>query len=636
MPLQVPVAAPRGTPSSDFPSRAGIALVLGLTFAIYVPTLRYGFVHDDVGQIVENPAVHSWRAVPRYLTSHVWEGFLPEERTNYYRPLFLLWLRINDALFGNHVWAWHLTTILAHVLATYLVYLLAKKMSQDVAVLAALLFGLHPAHIEAVAWISGVTEPLLAALLLGSLICYISARTQGRRSLSSLTTGPHQVTEMAVAAEGSPALRDFDGRTQSFALRQPCEHASSTQWLQAVSLALFALAVLEKETALILPVLLLLYEWIFREKSGKPLQRAPAFAWCGGAIRRTRGYFLIVLLYVPMRVHALKQFSYALTPMSAKVLIQTWPSLIWFWIRHLLWPVGLCTFYDLRVVVNATLRNCALPAVLDLIVAVGLVVMARRSRAAAFFAYWLAIPLIPLLNLRIFGGDDFAHDRYLYLPSVGLALLLALGLKKVCTGSPRAFGLPVSYFACAGGLAVALAYGTLRQSSYFKDNFTFYAYAYEHTPHNRIVETNYASILGETGDYDRALEILSDVVARHPDYWSGAYNFAYTYYRMGRLAEAEHWFLAAIRLAPRKPEQYLYLGATRFRMGRTADAIPAVEQAIALRPTGYGYHFALGMMLKAQGDLNGALHEMKAELANFPTEQTATDQCQQLESEIRR
>jgi len=571
---------------------SGIAWVLALTFAVYSPALRYDFVHDDWGQIVQNPAVHSWRAVPHYFTSHVWEGFMPEERTNYFRPLFLLWLRINDALFGNRAWAWHLTTILSHLAATYLVWLLASRMglSRGVAVLAALVFGVHPVHIEAVAWISGVTEPLLGVLLLGSLLCHISAQRKGESALR----------------------------------------------LQVISVAVFALAILEKETAVILPVFLLIHDWIHGQGSDQLFRMNTTLAWCGRAIRRTWGHFLILLLYVPLRIHALKQFSYAITPISVRVLFQTWPSLIWFWIRHLVYPVGLYTFYDFPVVTRATLRNCAFPAIMSLVAAAALVLIARRSRASAFFASWLVIPLIPLFNLRVFSSSDFAHDRYLYLPSLGLAVLVAMALESVCRGTPRAWGLPASFLVFAAGLALALSYGTLKQSCCFKDNLTFYAYNYKRSPHNRIVETNYASTLGERGDYDRALEILTDVMTRNPDYWSAAYNLAYTDYRMGRLPEAEKQFLEAIPLAPSKPDQYLYLGLTRFKMGRTADAIPALEQAIRIRPTGYGYHFSLGMMLKAQGDLSGALREMQVELSNYPAERAAAEQAREVEKEIQR
>src|ERR1017187_2874970 len=135
--------------ASGFAGWRGILIVLALTFAVYAPTLRYQFVHDDRGQIVENPAVRTWLAVPTYFTAHAWAGVMPDEWVNYYRPIFLLWLRLNDAAFANHAWGWHLTNILAHVLATFLVYLLVRRLGigVGVALLAALIFGLHPAHI---------------------------------------------------------------------------------------------------------------------------------------------------------------------------------------------------------------------------------------------------------------------------------------------------------------------------------------------------------------------------------------------------------------------------------------------------------------------------------------------------------
>ena len=583
-PAGIPDTAPR------LPARWGIVVVLALTFAVYIPTLRYQFVHDDRGQIVENPAVHSWRAIPTYFTSHVWAAVMPEELGNYYRPLFLLWLRINDAVFGNQAWGWHLTTILSHVLTTLLVYLLAWRLGigSDGALLAALIFGLHPAHIEAVAWISGVTEPLLGIFLIASFLSYVQSRVEGARAL---------------------------------------------KW-KAISLVLFALAMLEKETALILPGLLLVYEWIFGVEWGRPLEVRRILTWCGGALGKIWPYFFLVALYVPARIYALKGFNHPVTPLSTGLLLFTWPSLMGFWVRHLIWPAGLSTFYDFPAVVHPTLRNFILPAIFDVCVGLALFACVRSSRPAAFFAVWLVLPLIPLLNLRVFVANDFAHDRYLYLPSVGLAVLMAMLLKKACWRSPRWLGIPASLLAAGLCLTAALSYGTITESSYFRDNLTFYAYNLTKAPHNPDAEANYATVLAEGGQYGPALEKFLDVVNRHPNHWAATYDLAFTYYKMGNMPEAEKYFLQAIRINPNKPDEYLYLGMTRFKSGRTAEAIASLRQAIALRPMGFAYHFALGVMLKTQGDLTGALRELKEELANNPGERAAAAQVREIESQL--
>jgi 4-amino-4-deoxy-L-arabinose transferase-like glycosyltransferase len=583
-PAGIPDTAPR------LPAWWGIVVVLALTFAVYIPTLRYQFVHDDRGQIVENPAVHSWHAVPTYFTSHVWAAVMPEELGNYYRPLFLLWLRINDAVFGNQAWGWHLTTILSHVLTTLLVYLLAWRLGigSDGALLAALIFGLHPAHIEAVAWISGVTEPLLGIFLIASFLSYVQSRVEGARAL---------------------------------------------KW-KAISLVLFALAMLEKETALILPGLLLVYEWIFGVEWGRPLEVRRILTWCGGALGKIWPYFFLVALYVPARIYALKGFNHPVTPLSTGLLLFTWPSLMGFWVRHLIWPAGLSTFYDFPAVVHPTLRNFILPAIFDVCVGLALFACVRSSRPAAFFAVWLVLPLIPLLNLRVFVANDFAHDRYLYLPSVGLAVLMAMLLKKACWRSPRWLGIPASLLAAGLCLTAALSYGTITESSYFRDNLTFYAYNLTKAPHNPDAEANYATVLAEGGQYGPALEKFLDVVNRHPNHWAATYDLAFTYYKMGNMPEAEKYFLQAMRINPNKPDEYLYLGMTRFKSGRPAEAIACVRQAIAICPTGFAYHFALGVMLKTQGDLTGALRELKEELANNPGERAAAAQVREIESQL--
>ena len=639
---------PTSANASSPPSWKGIAFVLLLTFAVYIPTLRYQFVHDDRGQIVENPAVHSWRFVPSYFTSQVWAGVMPGELGNYYRPLFLLWLRINHAAFGNRAWGWHLTTILAHVLTTLLAYLLALCLgvSGDAALVAALVFGLHPAHIEAVAWISGATEPLLGVLLIASFISYVRWRRTGRRN-----------------------------------------------WRLA-SVALFAVALGEKETAMILPGLLVAYDWIYagsrtwpstgarleamkaipllgKEGLGvvagmrppppapPPAEEGSHFQSASAALRSIWPFVLVILLYLPARIYALKALSHAVTPLSKVQLALTWPSLVCFWIRHLIWPVGLSTFYDFPAVLHPTLRNFTFPLIFDVCIAAGLLALARRGRIAAFSAAWLVLPLIPLLDLRVFVADDFAHDRYLYLPSVGLAILAGLGLKKLCASGLQAWradlkvsatdmvvpgiwgrapwwlGMPGALLAASFCLAVVLGYGTVTQSFYFRDNLTFYAYNNFIAPHNLAAETNYGTILAERGMYAPALEKLNEVVGHDPSYWPAVYNLGLTHYKMGHLPDAEKYFLEAVRINPRKADEYFYLGMTLLKSGRTNEAIASVRRAIALNPTGFAYHFALGAMLKARGDFAGALREFKQELAVNPEQQAAAVQISEIEKHLR-
>jgi hypothetical protein len=609
----MPIAAPR------LPAWWGIAVVLALTFAVYIPTLRYQFVHDDRVQIVENHTIRSWRSVPSYFTAHVWAGVMPDVILNYYRPLWVLWLRINEAVFGNQAWGWHLTAILVHVLATLLVYLLAWRLGagREVALLAALIFGLHPAHIEAVAWISGVNEPLMGIFLLASLLAYAQSRMEGARA---------------------------------------------RPW-KVISLILFACALLMKENALILPGLLIVYEWMFGAEWGKQrkgidpspgiVPRPPSpqggglgffarmlaprqgiLAWWGEALGRIWPYFLLVALYVPARIHALKGFSHVATPLSAAQLVFTWPALLAFWLRHLIWPAGLSWYYNFPAILHPTLTNFTLPAIFDIAVGVGVYAAVRSSRLAAFSAVWLVLPLVPLLNLRVFLANDFAHDRHLYLPSVGLAVLLAMLLKKVCGGPPRWLGIPTSLLAVILCLAAGMSYGTVTESFYFKDNLTFYAYNLTKAPHNPYAESNLASLLAERGQYGPALEDFLDVVNHNPDFWNATFNLALTCYKMGKMPEAERYFLQAIRVDPQKPDDYFYLGMTYFKSGRTEAAVVCLRRAIAIRPDGFAYHLALGMMLKTQGDLAGALQEFNEELANNPGEQAAAAQVKEIKSQL--
>src|SRR5262245_48840097 len=162
--------------SFDLKSQKTLLLfVLVATALVYVSCLRYEFTYDDNSQIVLNPAITSTTHITEYFTKHVWETVDSTAPAQYYRPVFLLWLLLNYKLFALSPAGWHATNLVVHLLATWLVFVLARRLTSDqlVATIAAFLFGVHPAHVESVAWVSGVTDPLMTVFFVGAILLYL-------------------------------------------------------------------------------------------------------------------------------------------------------------------------------------------------------------------------------------------------------------------------------------------------------------------------------------------------------------------------------------------------------------------------------------------------------------------------------
>ncbi|HEY9231589.1 MAG TPA: hypothetical protein VIS78_05565, partial [Blastocatellia bacterium] len=396
----------RQAPAISFSSRVLVLAVIGITFLAYCGALGYEFVYDDRGQIVDNPFILSWGYLPRYFTDHVWGHVDPTMLGNYYRPMFLLWLLLNRTLFGlNSSW-WHLTTILAHVGVTVMVFGLARRLSQSLsaAAIAALIFGLHPAHIESAAWISGVTDPLLALFFIPAFWFYLNWRDA--RAVKS----------------------EEDHKTAL--LRRPAFHL-------AMSLLFFVLAMLSKETALVMPALVFGTEWIYSD--GPLIRRMIA------AARPAVLYAVLIVPYLVVRSLVLKGLGHEQSPVSMLTTVQTWPSALWFYVTHLVWPVNLSCFYDLDFVTHLTLTNFVLPLVGLAVIASGLWLISRRldretRRTVAVACLWLALPILPVLNLPVFANGELVHDRYLYLPVFGLGLLVGVGLSRLQAAGAQRFG----------------------------------------------------------------------------------------------------------------------------------------------------------------------------------------------------
>ena len=499
---------------------------------VFLPTLWYGFVWDDRFTIVTNYSLQSWRTLAQTLWGRLAGGY------HMYRPVTGSVVFFQYRLFGLHSWGYHLTSILLHVLACALLFRLALQLSgkKSVAVFASLLFAVHATHLEAVAWVSAFAEPLLASIMFAGLSAFLRYRQD----------------------------RHWKG-------------------LAAICLCLF-LGLLTKETAIVLPLLLVCYEFTVGNSESRQLRRnLPLLGGVSGT----------VLVYIVMRHFASPGFIFNESSfLTFQTMMFTWPSLLIEYCRHLLIPTPLSPFYDSRYVVGPT-AEFWLPLLL-LVVISGAVYFASRRLANGglilFCAIGAAICLIPVLNLKVFQYREIMHDRFLYLPSAFFAILVAellfgqrLSAKRTRTTLYAALGV------C---LIVLNVSALLIQSPAWRNDFALYSYAVRVAPANPRPAFNLAMLyMADRGD----------------------------------LPQAERWFQRVLKLDP-SARIFALLGQTRLLQNNAAGAEEPLRQAIAADPVRPGSHLLLGRCLQLLGRTDEAKAEFNQEMTLAPAYREAAAQ----------
>ena len=252
-----------------------VALCLGaVVFALYNRALEFQFVLDD-RRFTGDPRIQSPGYAWDYFAKYVWSQFTGGP-ASFYRPLFILWLRINFILSAESPWGWHLLSITKHVAVTALLGLLALRLLRDrvAALVAATLFALHPAQTESVAWVT-VPDPLMSMGVLGAVLLYLKWIV-GRPSSQAHERKSRKATRTKKA-------------TQPRAV-----------WIIASAAAYFA-ALLAKETAIVLPALIfaLVLLMLRGEKGDSDFGRRLVLAF-----RQTILFLCVTVLYLLMRLNA--------------------------------------------------------------------------------------------------------------------------------------------------------------------------------------------------------------------------------------------------------------------------------------------------------------------------------------------
>lgn len=608
--------------------------LLGLTtLVVYSGSLFFDFVWDDWPQIVNSPIVRSWSNLPRAFGSDLWYHMARHQV--YYRPLFVAWSMLNYALFGLRPWGWHLGGLLAHVAAVATVFWLGRKLGLEywTAALAALIFALHPIHIEPVVWVSAASDTMVTMFVALAFIAFLNGRD------------PERTRKVA-------------------------------WWI--ASLILLACALLTKEMAVSFAVLVGIYAWL-HPAHGRTSQGRRVL----GAVMEAMPYVMMTIAYVLLRKDALPHATGQFDPSHGMAdVVRTLPLVLSFYLWKLVVPVGLTGLYYTPYVTGAILSQVVAPILALGGTLAGLWYWNRRegNSTVAFAGLWLLVGLAPALYLRNFGNGDFVRDRYIYLPSVGIAILLAMACRRL----PSIKGWSAQAVQVSAVLVLCVAYvcASLAQQVYWASDLLVWARGqalYPENPyaavglaaeyskrgaHERAIElaqsaarahpdlsyaplalaedyiragrfdegrvwlqrvspeyvkseigmASFAGLYGRMGDFDKALALCSEILEKEPDLYSALYNCGNIHLMDGQYAEAERLLSRAAELAPEDAGPKHFLGRTLLEEGRNDEAQTYLRQAAALDPKVWDYHYWLGISLERSGNMPAARVEYQQAL----------------------
>jgi protein O-mannosyl-transferase len=547
----------------------GVGLLLaGAVLAAFWPALSCGFVnYDDPITVTENPNVQQG------LTPASLKWALTTTYNANWHPLTWVSHIIDYQLYGLKPAGHHLTSLLFHLASSVLLFLLLNRLTgaPGCSALAAALFALHPLRVQSVVWVAERKDVLSTFFWMLTVWAYV-----------------RYVEEFKIQ---SSKFKAFYG----------------------LSLVLFALGLMCKPMIVTLPfVLLLLDYWpLGRVKFGPDFSRR--------LIVEKIPFLILAACDSAVTFLAQKDFGAVATlarfPLSVRL-----GNIPVAYVRYIIknvWPANLAVMYPLHPA--GLLQACGAVGLLALVSI--LVVRQRRARPYLPVGWFWFLGLLVPVNSLVQAGTQGMADRYSYLPSVGLFIMLAWGLRDLAAGRPFLLNM----LAVAGGVVVAAcAVLTRLEIRHWRNTASLYAQAIKISDQSYLDCYDLGCYAKNQGDYAGAILWFNRALQAEPDttpfvkHGFVHNNLGYSYLHLGDVSNAVAQFDIALSVEPHFPEVYYNLGcafltnhqaevalqcleiagkqdasvpeiqytlgSTLLDLGRAAEAQKCLEKALQLRP----------------------------------------------------
>ncbi len=570
--------------------------LIAATWLVLGQVVLFDFVdYDDPVYVTGNPHVIGGMQ-PANL---VWA--LTTNHDGNWFPLTWMSLMLDAELFGLDANGFHLTNLILHTLNVLLLYAVLQSMTQQTgpSAFVALLFAVHPLHVEPVAWVTERKELLAACFALAALWTYSRYATFGGRRwyawtllafLGSLLSKQMWVTlpfvlllldywplrRIAGLSPSAGTANDGAIKTSRTADKRSGKVASSG----SVSSKRGKAAGSRQEGRLSVGQLL-------REK-------IPFFA--------LTGLFCVAVLALQSgegSVRSLSQLS-----MSTRFLNAVTVYVIY--IRKAFWPVDLAFFYPHPGESISTAYAAA--AGLLLLAITAWTVYERRSRPFLITGWlWYLGTLVPVIGLVQVGRQQMA-DRYTYIPLIGLSIAVTWG---VCSLVPDRSFRPKLLAVLAGFVLIPMMVLSYRQASYWRNSIRLFSHALEVTQDNAVAHTSLGVALQANRRLAESAAHQREAIRIDPDQAMYHYNLASVLVAQEQYAEAIEEFQAAIELQPASALPHYQLGSLYYRQGDNERAVESLRTAVAIDPEFAEAHLSLGRLLTTLGDEEGGNHHLQ-------------------------
>ena len=562
-----------------------LPFVLLITFLVFLPALKAGFVNWDDPDYVSEPVLK--------LLSSDFKNLITIPIQGNYHPLTMLSLTLNYFVSGMNPWSYHLLNLLLHLVNCILVFRFAWLLSNKnslIAFVTAILFGIHPMHVESVAWVTERKDVLYGLFFLAGLISYTTYADTGSRK----------------------------------------------QYIMA--LAFLVLALLSKPAAVIFPFILFCIDIFRKRKLTMKL------------IAEKIPFFILALIMGLITFLAQKEKGAIDTytfSIGTRILMGFYGIMMYF-IKMII-PINLSPFYPYAPINEPLPTEYYLSPLFFIALGIVCFYSWKKNRVAVFGILFFIINLLLVVQFLPVGSAIIA-DRYTYIPYIGLFFIVGWLINRFAKGnmskayyiiipitllfsfltyqqsaiwqssaslwdrtieinpSSRAYDNRAQIFRLEKNYDKAIEYYTeaLKINAIDKEAYMNRANLYSAVgkfdlavpdyrqalsidPNYYLVLDNYAILLAMRGKYDSALVFWDRALKIRPDYFQAFHNRALAFMSLKQYEKAINDLEFFLKYQPEDPEIYNLIGICYRLNGKPQEALIVINKALAIKPDPHFY-----------------------------------------------